>query len=89
MVRNEPGWRGAFARTQAPGAIPNGSAIVKGANEEGDAHEVGALGTVLGSIHHPEVMAGALLYFVEWVDTPRVACAVIGWKIKPAEGVPQ
>lgn len=83
----EPGWVGQFTRAQEPGAIPNGSPVVKGESDEGDAHEAGAPGVVLGSFCHPEILDGALCYFVEWADRPRVACAVMGWKIKRPEGV--
>jgi hypothetical protein len=79
---SEPGWFGAFTRAQAPGAMPNGSPIIKAASEKGDSTPGGTRGVVLGSFKHPEVMGGATLYFVEWSNRPRVACAVIDWKIK-------
>jgi hypothetical protein len=81
----EPGWSGAFTRAQAPGAMPNGAKIVKGRGEVGDSTPEGAPGVVLGSFSHPEVCNGAVCYFVEWADRPRVAVAVINWKIKPDE----
>lgn len=85
IIRNEPGWAGGFTRAQAPGAIPNGSAIFKAAEEEGDSTPLGTPGFVLGSISHPELADGALFYFVEWANRPRVACGVIGWKVKRKE----
>lgn len=81
-IREEPGWTGPFSRKQFPGAIPNGSRIRKVSGEPGDAHTLGARGTVLGSIqplpHLP------YFYFVEWDDSPRIACGVLGAKIGPA-----
>lgn len=74
----EAGWVGGFTREQAEGAIQNGSTIVKVWSERGDTHPVGTKGTVLGSIHHPQL---GYLYFVEWETLPRVAVGVIGEKI--------
>lgn len=90
----EPGWRGWFTREQALGAWRNGTRIVKVAVEEGDAHPVGSLGTVLGSMAAPPEMIAQLttefgrrsrvLYFVEWDDLPRHAVGVVSAKIGPA-----
>lgn len=77
-----PGWTGAFTCNSVPGAIPNGRQIVKINEEEGDANPLGTPGVVLGSISHPDVMDGAICYFVEWATMPRVACAVLHWKIE-------
>jgi hypothetical protein len=79
--QHEPGWHGAFTRGQAPGAIPNGRRIVKTATEDGDTNPLGTMGTVLGSLSRPEVLNGALMYFVEWDTMPRVAVGVIANKI--------
>jgi hypothetical protein len=78
------GWRGAFVTDQYPGAYPNGSLIIKTTSEPGDAHPVGTLGTVLGSMGHPKVGIG---YFVEWQDMPRVAVFVQQGKIRLAAHV--
>jgi hypothetical protein len=84
-LRGEPGWAGVFTREQAPGALPNGSTVMKTLDAPGDSHELGARATVLGSIGpQPEsvdvgdrvVPAGAYVYFVEWEDAPRAAVAV-------------
>lgn len=80
----EPGWIGAFTRNQVEGAIPNGARIIKVATEDGDASPIGTTGTVLGSLSHPDVQRGNLCYFVEWGAHPRMAVAVIGWKISHA-----
>lgn len=80
-LRDEPGWIGHFTREQAPGAIPNGTPIIKVEAEDGDANPVGTRGKVLGSIRDPRVMDNALLYFLEWDSMPRTAVACIGWKI--------
>jgi hypothetical protein len=39
------------------------------------------MGTVLGSVSRPEVLNGALMYFVEWDTMPRVAVGVAAFKI--------
>lgn len=77
----EPGWTGAFTRSQMRGAIVNGRRIVKVTTEEGDSNPVGTVGKVLGSFSHPKVSSGELMYFVEWDVTPHVAVAVLGRKI--------
>jgi hypothetical protein len=82
----EPGWIGAFTRNQVPGAIPNGQRIVKVTTEEGDSNPVGTEGAVLGSFNHPKVFGGAVMYFVEWNSTPRMAVAVVGRKIAEKKG---
>ena len=82
-IRHEAGWHGAFTRDQAPGAIPNGTSIVKTATEAGDVHPVGTKGTVIGSICDPKVDSRTL-YFVEWASRPHAAVAVVDWKIGPA-----
>jgi hypothetical protein len=88
------GYVGSFTRSTAPGAIPNGARIVKALEEPGDAHKIGDLGTVLGSIGVPESAGKELRikfpglklygYFVEWDDQPKVAVFVAGPKIGPA-----
>ena len=80
-IRAEPGWAGAFTRDQYPGAIPNGSRVVKIAMDETDANPLGTMGTVLGSIGHPALTEGPG-YFVEWETMKRVAVFVAPWKIK-------
>jgi hypothetical protein len=77
----EPGWAGVFTRNQAPAAIPNGTRVVKVNSERNDGHANGTNGMVLGSMSHPDVMDGAVLYFVEWDSSPRVAVGCIHWKI--------
>ena len=91
---HEPGWNGAFTRAQAPGAIPNGSRVMKSADEPNDGHTIGDMGVVLGSVAVPEearanlVSMGLLthpgsmyLYFIEWDDTPRTAIGIVSAKI--------
>lgn len=101
----EPGMLGAFTREQAPGAIPNGTRIVKHYAEAWDANPVGAHGVVLGSMMDDqlgllvgELLAPALrngntnskyLYFIEWDNNPGRAVVVLGAKIKRADSMPQ
>jgi hypothetical protein len=79
--RPHPGWYGLFTRHQMPGAIRNGTRVVKVRTEAGDTHPVGSLATVLGSMGHPDVGIG---YFVEWDARPRFAVLVVADKIAPA-----
>lgn len=87
-VREHPGYFGAFCDGEAPGAIRNGSTIVKRSSEPGDANPDGSLGTVLGSVDvaalDPALAAkysSPFFYFVEWQSSPRVAVGVAGFKI--------
>ena len=93
-LRTEPGYAGVFTRHQAPGAIPNGSRVVKIRRDAGDAHAVGTTGVVLGSFgpvgeevarsaraQGIAVDPGEFGYFVEWDPTPRAAVLVRGRKL--------
>ena len=78
-LRVHPGWTGLFTRDEAPGGHPNGSRVIKTTQERGDAHAIGAAGTVLGSFlltYEPGVG-----YFVEWDDAPRTAVFCLDAKI--------
>jgi hypothetical protein len=83
--REEPGWAGVFTRNQELGAWRNGTRVRKTNSERGDGTPDGMLGTVLGSISHPEVQNGALMYFVEWGNRPRTAVGCMGFKLEYAE----
>lgn len=74
-----PGWRGIHTRDEAPGAIRNGTRVRKVKTEPSDAHPIGAMATVLGSMTAPRV---GMIYFVEWDALPRSAVAVVPWKIE-------
>lgn len=77
--RDYPGWHGAHTRTEAPGALRNGTRVHKIATEDGDTHPVGSKATILGSVHVPE---RGYAYFVEWDDSPRYAVLVVAGKIR-------
>lgn len=81
LLKDRPGWTGNFTTQQAGGAIPNGTRIRKITTEHKDAHPVGSIGTVLGSL---EAQEGKLLYFIEWDARPRWAVAVADFKIGEA-----
>ena len=76
--RPRPGWIGQFTTAQYPGAIPNGTRVVKVGWEPGDAHSLRAKATILGSMGHPEVGIG---YFVEFEEHPNQAVFIAGAKI--------
>jgi hypothetical protein len=84
-ILEHDGWTGVFTTRQSPMAkIANGARIKKAAMEEGDAHAIGAMGTVLGSLGAPEL---GVAYFVEFDDRPRHAALIVERKIAaiPAE----
>jgi hypothetical protein len=87
-LRAEPGWLGHFTRAEAPGAISNGTRIVKVKGDPDDTHALGEGGVVLGSLPMVEDLIakgyGAHYYFVEWDRHPRMACGVNGVKIRKA-----
>jgi hypothetical protein len=85
-----PGWHGAFTRSQAAGAIPNGTRIVKQNSETNDANPDGTLGTVLGSINVeklkiPNPKGVRFAYFVEWDTSPKAAVGTLDFKIGPVQ----
>lgn len=83
------GYSGFFTRKQSPGAIENGTTIVKVNSERGDATPDGARGVVLGSMPVPNELASIAMssdffYFVEWDHSPRTAVGVLGFKVRIA-----
>lgn len=78
MVRPHLGWHGVFCTAQYPGALPNGTRVVKVAWEPGGAHSLRDKATVLGSLGHPEKGIG---YFVEFDENPKQAFFIISTKI--------
>jgi hypothetical protein len=78
-IGNEPGWVGAFTRQQAKGAWPNGTRVVKIAEDpSGDLSPPGSEGAVLGSVSVPE---RGVAYFIEWDHQPKHAVVCVGWKL--------
>lgn len=82
MIKNHPGYFGAFTTAEASGAYPNGTRIQKVFTEEGDSTPLGVEGTVLGSIDSGEL---GIAYFVEWDNKPNIAVTVMAKKIGVAE----
>lgn len=80
----EKGWKGSFTRETADGAMSARTRVVKINSVPGDTHADGTPGVILGSIVHPEIMDGAICYFVEWAAKPRVAVAVMAFKLRKA-----
>jgi hypothetical protein len=68
----------AYTTGQAPGAIPNGTPIIKVFSEQGDANPVGTTGVVLGSMSDGTITG----YFIEWQTMPGVPVFVAGFKIE-------
>jgi hypothetical protein len=84
-LREYPGYIGLHTQDEAPGAMPNGTRIVKVLFEKGDTHAIGSTGIVLGSIPapndpHPPVLINHF-YFIEWDDYPGFAVGVADLKI--------
>jgi len=67
-----------FTTDEAMGAWPNGTRIRKEVFTDGDAHGIGELGTVVGSIGPLEGHYG---YFIRWDDMPHVPVFVVGNRI--------
>ena len=61
-----------------PGAMKNGTRVVKVFAEPGDAHPLGALATGIGSMGHP---SGGVGYFVIWDGEPGVPVFVMAKKL--------
>jgi hypothetical protein len=75
-----PGWAGGYSTRQALGGWRNGTRVEKAAEDAtGDLTKMGTLGTVLGSVMHPEL---GMAYFIEWDDKPKVAVLCVQWKLK-------
>jgi len=75
-----------FTRDEAPGAIPNGTFVVKCNTNlaEKDKHPDGAPAHVLGSIGPIDYMGlkNVYGYFVEWLDKPNTPCFIVGTRIR-------
>jgi len=70
---------GRHVTDEAKGAYRNGTRIRKIKIREGDAHRVGALGRVIGSLNVGQLgLSAKFFYFVVWDDAPRFACGVAG-----------
>lgn len=73
--------------TTVPDAFPNGSRVVKVAEEPGDGTPIGTEGTVLSALDGrgivpPEFDAVDFFYFVEWDDRPKTCVGVMDRKIE-------
>lgn len=75
-----PGWVGLHTRDEVLGAWRNGTRVIKVKTEPGDAHPLGSMATVLGSMQAPDPDR-TLGYFVEWDAKPRCAVFVMAAKI--------
>jgi hypothetical protein len=82
MIREEPGYTGAFTRERATNALPNGTRVVKVRQDsKGDRTRRGTVGTVIGSISSADIMPQNVMYFIEWDNAPKVIVACIDWKL--------
>jgi hypothetical protein len=72
---------------QAPGAIPNGSRVIKVWSEPGDLHAIGSTATVLGSheIEIPETNMKIIGYFVTWDNMVGALAFVMDKKIREVD----
>ena len=72
---------------QADGAILNGHRVKKSSLGAEDAHQVGALATVISSIG-PITLYGEshIFYFVEWDDMPGLPVGILDNKIEEIPG---
>lgn len=83
-IHAQPGWFGMFTRAQADGALANGTRVVKTGSKPGDGTADGTPGVILGSLREPDITADHVLYFVEWASRPRVAVAVVDFRVREA-----
>lgn len=92
---------GEFVADEAPGALPNGTKIVKTMSDPEDITPTGMTGIVLGSITIPAQVHEALIakgktvpeprpdffYFVVWDDKKNMAIGCLSHKLRLAEEV--
>ena len=72
----------AHTTDEAPGAMPNGTKVVKILTGRGDAHRNGDVAIVRGSIGPFENLAARYGYWVEWDDTPGVPVFIAGNRLE-------
>jgi hypothetical protein len=83
----KPGDVAMYTTAHAPGAYANGSRVRKATFHPGDAHPVGALGTVVGSLGPIDVVGRREFgYFVVWDKLPGVPVFVRGGKVELEKG---
>lgn len=73
---------GFYREGQAPGAIPNGTRVVKVRGRVDDAHPLGSRATVISSFG--PTADNEYGYWVAWDDMPDIAVFVRGNKIDAA-----
>jgi hypothetical protein len=61
--------------------LQEGTRVQKIGSKPGDAHQDGALATVLNGLEKN----GLVGYFVEWDDYPGIPCFVAGYRVKELE----
>jgi hypothetical protein len=73
-----------FTRDEAPGAIRNGTRVVKIDSMSGDTHKIGDEAVVVGSMGPIEYQGrkGVYGYFVEWDDMPGLPVMIVSWRIR-------
>jgi hypothetical protein len=82
-IREHDGWTGVFTTRQSSMAkFKNGARFKTAKMEDGDTHEIGAMGTILGSVGTLNI---GVAYFVEFDDKPRHAALIVERKIAAAE----
>lgn len=89
-----------FTREEADGAIPNGTVIRKCDADDDDAHPIGTMGVVIGSLKadprnelskakllemEPRFRDAEYAYFIEWRGDPHKVIGIISPKIERAE----
>lgn len=67
------------------GDIPNGSRVEKANSELGDAHQDGALGTVVGAVE-ANVPQAKWLYWVKFDDDPDIPVTIAGHRVRRVGG---
>lgn len=73
-------------RSEAMGALRNGTRVRKVVSEPGDTNTIGTLGIIVGSLGPMpagEKLAGHFAYFVCWDPRPDAPALTIDFKIEP------
>ena len=85
MKKKKPDLEGLLAVvTDAPGAWPKGTRVLKLATPEKDSHQPGDMATVIGSMKNPgpQFPQVKFMYCLEWDDAPGVPVFCADWKLQ-------
>ena len=79
--KHHDGYETMFPDSQADGAWPNGTTVIKVNAEDGDITKNGMPGIVMGSIG----AEGLIMYFIEWQNNLRHVIGCVAGKLERAD----